>query len=112
MPCVHNKSDVSPVTVVLPGLSAAVKVLILSGSMDLGQDPLKVTRVTDPFGRAARFTYDANGFLQTITDTLSLTSSFTYGADGVVTAITTPMARRALRLATGDLRLRLATGDL
>jgi YD repeat-containing protein len=28
---------------------------------ELSSDPLKITKVTDPFGRSARFEYDADG---------------------------------------------------
>ena len=37
-------------------------------SYELPADPLKITRVTDPFGRYASFEYDAAGRLSRITD--------------------------------------------
>lgn len=49
-----------------------------------------ITTVTDPFGRAATFSYDENGRLQRITDVIALWSSFTYAADGFLTSLTTP----------------------
>jgi RHS repeat-associated protein len=57
---------------------------------DLVTDPWKITRVTDPFGRSATFSYDASGLLQSSTDTIGLRSSYTYAADGFVRAVTTP----------------------
>ncbi|HYK06094.1 MAG TPA: cysteine peptidase family C39 domain-containing protein [Thermoanaerobaculia bacterium] len=45
----------------------------------LASDPYKITRVVDPFGRAATFGYDASGRLITITDTGGFVSRFTYG---------------------------------
>lgn len=57
---------------------------------DLPQDIWKITRVTDPFGRSAVFTYTDAGYLRTTTDSLGLPSSFTYAADGFMTAMTTP----------------------
>lgn len=53
-------------------------------------DLWKITRVTDPFGRSARFAYDDEGRLQSIMDTAGLQSSFTSAADGFVTSMTTP----------------------
>jgi RHS repeat-associated protein len=53
-------------------------------------DPLKITQVTDPFGRSANFTYDSQGHLASSADLLGLTSSFTYDSTGVVAAMTTP----------------------
>ena len=41
-------------------------------------EPLKITKVTDPFGRVARFRYDAAGQLLAITDMIGMTSSFRY----------------------------------
>ncbi|HEY1692882.1 MAG TPA: RHS repeat-associated core domain-containing protein [Polyangiaceae bacterium] len=53
-------------------------------SYDLASDPLKVTKVTDPFGRSATFTYTPDGtHLASITDVLGITSSYTYGTSYV-----------------------------
>jgi YD repeat-containing protein len=57
---------------------------------DLAQDPWKITRVVDPFGRSATFAYDAAGLLQSNTDTIGLQSSYVYAPDGFVLALTTP----------------------
>jgi YD repeat-containing protein len=46
-------------------------------SYELPADPLKVTRVTDPFGRFATFEY-TNGQLTKITDEIGIQSQFTY----------------------------------
>jgi RHS repeat-associated protein len=53
-------------------------------------DPLRVTRVTDPFGRSALLDYDGSGRLQSITDVIGLVSRFTYGAGDLVSALETP----------------------
>lgn len=42
-------------------------------------DPLKVTKVTDPFGRSARFDYDPAGQLFRVTDVVGLSTEFFYG---------------------------------
>ena len=58
--------------------------------------PFLVTKVTDPFGRFATFTYQTiSGAkrLQTITDTIGIQSSFEYNASGQITAMTTPYGR-------------------
>jgi RHS repeat-associated protein len=59
-------------------------------SYELGSDPLKVTKVTDPFGRVATFQYNANGQLWTITDSVGLVSQFTYGSGDFINKLTTP----------------------
>jgi YD repeat-containing protein len=53
-------------------------------------NPLVVTRITDPFGRASTITYTADGHLGWSTNTTGLTSSFTYDEAGLVTSMTTP----------------------
>jgi RHS repeat-associated protein len=50
----------------------------------------KVTKVTDPFGRTAIFTYNAAGQLWTITDMGNLSSSFTYSGGDFIIQMTTP----------------------
>src|SRR4030095_8025235 len=52
-------------------------------------DPLHITKVTDPFGRFARFEY-TGGKLTRITDVIGLTSEFTYEAGDFIGALTTP----------------------
>lgn len=60
-------------------------------SYGLVTDGLKVTKVIDPFGRSASFTYDPQGRLASITDAVGLVSSFTYnGASTFINALTTP----------------------
>jgi RHS repeat-associated protein len=57
-----------------------------------GLDPLKITRVTDPFGvRSAHFAYDGSGKLSMITDEIGIQSVFQYdsGTDSMRT-LTTP----------------------
>jgi YD repeat-containing protein len=60
-------------------------------------DPLKLTKVTDPFGRFATFTYTAAGQLATITDVIGLTSAFTYSSGDFVAALTTPYGKTVFR---------------
>jgi YD repeat-containing protein len=59
-------------------------------SYELPNDPLKITKVTDPFGRFATFAY-TNGQLTTITDEIGIQSSFGYAAGSdFINALTTP----------------------
>jgi len=62
-------------------------------SYELPTDPLKITKVTEPFatGRYASFGYNANGQLVSITDEIGIESTFMYsdGAD-FITSMTTP----------------------
>jgi YD repeat-containing protein len=53
-------------------------------------DPLKITKVTDPFGRFATFSYDPSGRVQRITDVMGITSELGYGDNDYVVALTTP----------------------
>lgn len=58
---------------------------------DLVADDLKITKVTDPFGRYTTIGYDGSGRLDSITDVIGITSSFTYGgASEFVNTMTTP----------------------
>ena len=53
-------------------------------------DPLKITQVTDPFGRATHLTY-GGGLLTGVSDVIGLASSFTYEtATDIVQTMTTP----------------------
>src|SRR6266498_2652979 len=61
-------------------------------SYDLADDPLKITRVTEPFptGRSVLFTY-TNGQLTTITDEIGIQSQFHYAAGtDFIDSLTTP----------------------
>lgn len=53
-------------------------------------DALNITKVTDPFGRFATFTYERAGRLQSSADVLGLQASFTYGTADIVKTLTTP----------------------
>src|SRR5262249_31451587 len=53
-------------------------------------DPLKITKVTDPFGRSATFEYNASNQLARITDVINLASSFTYGPGDFINRVSTP----------------------
>ena len=53
-------------------------------------DPLKITKVADPFGRYATFEYDESDRLRKITDVIGLTSEFTYGANDFISSLATP----------------------
>ena len=59
-------------------------------SYELGSDPLKVTKVTDPFGRVATLEYNAAGLLWKVTDTIGLVSAFTYLNGDFISTMTTP----------------------
>ncbi len=56
----------------------------------LVSDSLKVTKVTDPFGRHADLEYNAAGQLWKITDSIGLTSEFTYDTGDFINKLTTP----------------------
>ncbi len=63
-------------------------------SYELSGDPLKITKITDPFNRQAAFTY-TDGKLTKITDTLGIESAFTYSTistegTGFIKTLTTP----------------------
>lgn len=49
-----------------------------------------VTAVTDPFGRSALLTYDANNRLTAVQDQIGIISAFNYDANGKVVSLTTP----------------------
>lgn len=57
---------------------------------DLPEDPYKITRVEDPFGRFTYFQYDEQGRLQKITDEIGMSSAFTYDSGDFITELTTP----------------------
>ncbi len=73
-------------------------------SYELGNDPFKITKVTEPFqtGRYATFGYNSNGQLETITDEIGIQSVFTYASDNsrFITAINTPYGTSSF--ATGE----------
>ncbi|MGA9705133.1 RHS repeat-associated core domain-containing protein, partial [Pseudomonas sp.] len=57
---------------------------------NLASDRLKITQVTDPFGRSAYFQYDSQGRLTSSTDVMGMVSSFTYDSNSVMNSMTTP----------------------
>jgi RHS repeat-associated protein len=59
-------------------------------SYELPSDLLKITKITDPFGRSASFEYNAAGQLSKITDPIGISSAFEYGTGDFVRALTTP----------------------
>ena len=63
-------------------------------SYELPGDPLKITKIVEPFptGRVATFSYNVNGQLTSITDEAGIRSVFTYAADGsnFITSLQTP----------------------
>ena len=67
--------------------------LVTTLSYELSGDPMKITKVAEPFptGRSATFTY-TNGQLTTITDEIGIQSIFTYAADGTnfISSLQTP----------------------
>jgi RHS repeat-associated protein len=74
---------------------------VTTASYEHPTDPLKITKVTDPFGRFATFTYNAAGQLASITDVIGLTSSFTYASDDFISAMTTPYGTTTFRQDNG-----------
>jgi RHS repeat-associated protein len=52
-------------------------------------DIYKITKVTDPFGRASVLTYNA-GLLESITDPVGIQSQLTYGNNQFIKTLTTP----------------------
>ncbi|HLJ91396.1 MAG TPA: RHS repeat-associated core domain-containing protein [Candidatus Angelobacter sp.] len=72
-------------------------------SYELPSDGLKITRVTDPFGRSAVFTYDAQGRLASSTDTQGFTSTFAYlGNTAFISSMTTPYGVTSFASQEGD----------
>jgi len=65
---------------------------------ELSVDPLKVTKVIDPFGRTATFRYDDSKQLISITDMGGISSGFTYAASSA--GGWAPMAGRSQRSST------------
>ena len=67
---------------------------VTSIAYELAGDPLKITKVTEPFstGRYATFTYNVSGQLASITDEIGIQSIFTYAEDGsnFITSLQTP----------------------
>jgi YD repeat-containing protein len=59
-------------------------------SYELASDPLKITKISDPFGRSASFEYNAASQLSKITDPIGISSAFEYGTVDFVRALTTP----------------------
>ena len=70
---------------------------------ELAADPLRVTRVTDPFGRSSVFTYNDAGQLASVTDVIGLTSSFTYGPFDFIAAMTTPYGTTTFEQSIGPI---------
>ena len=75
---------------------------VTSLTYELGQDPYKITRVTDPFGRFARFDFSPSGDLVRITDALGMASELAYSGAGTeradfITALATPYGTTTFR---------------
>jgi YD repeat-containing protein len=54
------------------------------------REPLRITKVTDPFGRSVVFEYNPAGELAAITDVIGMRSEFTYSAGDFLSALTIP----------------------
>ncbi|MCC6716313.1 MAG: peptidase C39, bacteriocin processing [Acetobacteraceae bacterium] len=52
--------------------------------------PLRITKVTDHFGRYSALTYDGSGRIASITDPIGIVSSFAYGTGDFMSTLTTP----------------------
>ncbi len=66
-------------------------------SYEMPGDPLKITKVTDPFGRSATFWYDVQGHLTRVTDVINLTSEFTYDTKDFISVMRTPYGTTRFR---------------
>lgn len=58
-------------------------------------DIYKVSRVVDPFGRQATFSYNGSGQLVTITDAIGMQSHLRYQTGDMVASMTTPYGTTA-----------------
>jgi RHS repeat-associated protein len=65
-------------------------------SYEVPSDIYKVTKITDPFGRFARFDYQ-DGYLTNITDVIGIRSRFTYGGGDFIDTLTTPYGTSRFR---------------
>jgi RHS repeat-associated protein len=74
-------------------------------------DPLKITKVTDPFGRFAQFEYDTSGRLNRITDVIGITSEFTYGTSDIISSLTTPYGTTSFAVGQNGVDRWLETTD-
>jgi RHS repeat-associated protein len=52
--------------------------------------PLRITKITDHFGRYSTLTYDGSGRIASITDPIGIVSSFAYGTGDFMSTLTTP----------------------
>lgn len=69
-------------------------------------DPLKITRITDPFGRFTDIVYNATGRLVSITDAVGMSSSFAYESGDAIASLTTPYGTTRFRRETTNYRYR------
>ncbi|HKP94297.1 MAG TPA: RHS repeat-associated core domain-containing protein [Fibrobacteria bacterium] len=60
---------------------------------ELASDSLKITKVTDPFGRFASFQYNGSGQLKKVTDVLGIASEFRYGDGDFIDTLITPYGK-------------------
>jgi RHS repeat-associated protein len=60
-------------------------------------DSLKISGVTDPFGRSISLVYNGSGQLSSITDVIGLQSQFGYGASDFIQSMTTPYGTTTYR---------------
>jgi RHS repeat-associated protein len=78
---------------------------------ELSGDPYKITKVTDPFGRHADFTY-SGGRLTKIRDVIGLESEFGYqGTGDFITTLTTPYGATRFALTEAGRTRRLSATD-
>jgi RHS repeat-associated protein len=74
-------------------------------------DPLKLTGITDPFGREAHFAYDSEARLREITDIIDLQSTFEYSGDFIST-LTTPYGETQFEMGGDGLDQWIETTDV
>lgn len=80
-------------------------------SYENAADPLKITKVTDPFGRFAQFEYNAAGQLTRITDVIGIESSFVYGPGDFIQSLTTPYGTTRFTFGEAGIQRWIETED-
>jgi RHS repeat-associated protein len=68
---------------------------------DMTSDPLKVTKITDPFGRSALFEYSSLGQLTRITDVIGMRSEMGYSQSDFIESLTTPYGTTLFSVTSG-----------
>src|SRR5262249_32923792 len=70
-------------------------------SYEMTTDPLKVTKITDPFGRSALFEYSSLSQLTRITDVIGMRSEMGYSQSDFIESLTTPYGTTLFSVTSG-----------